>query len=227
MHLKISVLAYTDFDLMISTGMRHFPNLRCMYINDVNLSLSILACFFESCPNLVVFYFHGIVTRCEDMKDRKVWKAGHAGKKIMKGVVVCSLSNPIRAMTIDGGCRAICRCELNLKVLFGDVDFDNPYSKHIYDLHIMTIAEGCLQLVAIELSGSGVNVTDDAVRALLWYCPAIEELSFLDTAVTIDTIHALKSYRPLALLTLGNHRRDGVANQFATTDAEIALSELL
>ncbi|RKO89961.1 hypothetical protein BDK51DRAFT_43925 [Blyttiomyces helicus] len=90
------------------------------------------------------------------------------------------------------------------------------------------IATGCHHLVSVDLSSAGEDdgrLTDDAaVKVLIDHCPSIEQLSLFNTSVTIDTVRALKTYRPLTLLTLGGDRE---LRLFATEDAETALGDLL
>ncbi|RKO93274.1 hypothetical protein BDK51DRAFT_42481 [Blyttiomyces helicus] len=90
--------------------------------------------------------------------------------------------------------------------------------------HIAGIAAGCHHLLSIQLSYE--HITDDAVQTLLRHCPSIVELCLFDTEITVATIRALKSHRPLTLLTLGGQEERDVP-LFDTEDTEITLGELL
>ncbi|RKO87699.1 hypothetical protein BDK51DRAFT_51467 [Blyttiomyces helicus] len=68
--------------------------------------------------------------------------------------------------------------------------------------------------------------SEQAVQALLKNCPLIAELHLFHSPASIATIHALKSYRPLTLLTL-RRQEDQEPPLFGTEEAtEVAIGEL-
>ncbi|RKO91273.1 hypothetical protein BDK51DRAFT_39653 [Blyttiomyces helicus] len=147
----------------------------------------------------------------------------------LNAIHIASCLNLIRWTATTSAVEHVATNSPNLMILSADYFIANP-SHSITAQNIVTIAAGCPLLVAIDLSGGEDRVTDEVVQALLHHCPAILELNLSDTAVTINTIQALKSYRPLTLLALGEYLRDSVPEEvrlFETVDTEIALGELL
>ncbi|RKO92677.1 hypothetical protein BDK51DRAFT_34816 [Blyttiomyces helicus] len=78
---------------------------------------------------------------------------------------------------------------------------------------------------AVRRTDGELNVADVGIQALLHHSPTITELSLLKASLTLATIHALQSHRPLTLLTLG--RAGEEEPLFVTEDAEIAFGKLL
>ncbi|RKO83067.1 hypothetical protein BDK51DRAFT_46942 [Blyttiomyces helicus] len=232
---------------LLSTVVHYLPNLRCVRVRNAYLSLACLACLFQSCPNLVIFSFHGEILDYLDLGREDFRKTDCATVAITAGIhrsqllqfdtddinvvtAVHSATGPnlVSWTATLGAVGQVAANFPNLKMLFGD--YNQPWSESLTAEHIATIAAGWRHHVAVDLSGGEDFVTDDAAHALLRYCPAIKELNLITTAATRETIHALKAHRPLKLLALGNHSFDQYAHEiglFADESSDIALGELL
>ncbi|RKO82811.1 hypothetical protein BDK51DRAFT_45774 [Blyttiomyces helicus] len=174
------------------------------------MSLSSFAYLFESCPNLALVYFVGVIKYREEITKDDIWKTSDAGKAISESVRRLQ-SLGFQAQDIDAETAIYSATGPYLMAWTADRSAAEP---------ILPTSNSCWRLPR----------THRSFNPLIDHCLAIEELHLTGTAVTVVSIHALKPHRPLTRLALSNDDLYDAANQirlFATATAEPALAELL
>ncbi|RKO86657.1 hypothetical protein BDK51DRAFT_38100 [Blyttiomyces helicus] len=218
-------LPKTVFGFMFSTAAHHFPNLRCVQITETELSLHCLAALFDSGPKLAAFYFDGYMEETKDI----FCKSDDVGKAIIEGVrrlVSLKFYTPDVERDADFVTTLHSRIAANspnLKSLYCPY-IDEYFSDPFTTTDIAAIAASCLELVAVELTRGGHNVTDAAVEALLTHCPAIKHLGLFDTE-SLDTELALCDLLSSRGSALAHLRIGGSDWRNMSADLPIVLSE--
>ncbi|RKO83522.1 hypothetical protein BDK51DRAFT_41322 [Blyttiomyces helicus] len=163
-----------------------------------------------------------LISSCPRLRAaaKDFWKSDRRGKAIIEGVRRLR-SRQYKADNDDDVETAInCATGLNLLAWTGIASASEQVAANSPMLKAALISH----LSSLQLHG--YDVRDDTAIPLLRRCPPITRLCLFNTAVTTATILALKSHRPLTMLTLAADRETDL-RLFATEDAESALPELL
>ncbi|RKO89530.1 hypothetical protein BDK51DRAFT_51924 [Blyttiomyces helicus] len=190
------------------------PNLRCLSVTYIrsNNTLATLALFFQNCPNLVGLRFLCDVRN--EGADADFWERHPDGNIIKDGIGrlqfldFLSKSDAVdTAINSAAGPNLVCWVWPSLvpPAAYAQKRFPKLMAllikTRIADVDLIAIAACSPQLAVVSLAQC--DVTDAGVKSLLRLCPSIKKLALSHTRITVATLHALKSYPPLKMLTLG------------------------